>query len=249
MDYIRSIAFNILFYGFTLVYATLFMLPLCLFKDDKMLRRGVYGYCVVNLWLARWVMGIRQTWIGGEKLPSSGAVILAAAHQSYMDPMMIFMLRQDVTALANKELFSIPVIGSLLKKMRIIRIDRQSGGNAAHKKMEDVISQAVDLGRPIIVYPQATRVKPYERKELKSGAYFLQASGELPVYTVATTTGGFWTNGFWHRSGEAIFEVCRLLPKDLSKKDFMALVNEDVVLHSEELFKQVGIKPPVGSRS
>ena len=245
MNAIRSILFNLSFYLFTLIYATFCMLPLCLLKTDTMLRKGIHGYCIGSLFLARWVMGIKQSYRGVEQLPKSGAYIFAAAHQSYMDPIMTYMIRQDVTALAKKELFSIPVIGALLAKARIIKIDRQAG--TAHRKMETVIDQAVNLGRPIIVYPQATRVKPYERKELKSGAYFLQQSGDLPVYTVATTTGAFWTKGLWHKSGHAIFEVVRGLPQNLSKDDFMALIEEDVVNRSEQLFGEVGVKNPVSA--
>ena len=242
LNAVRSILFNLLFYSFTLVFASLFMLPLCLFKTDKPLRRGIYVYCKVNLALARIVLGIKHSFRGQEKLPKDGAFILAAAHQSYMDPMLTFLLRQDVTALAKKELFSTPVIGTLLKKMRVIRIDRQSG--KAHKQMDSVIKQAVELGRPIIVYPQATRMRPYERTKLKPGAYFLQQNGDLPVYTVATTTGAFWTNGFWHKSGHAIFEVVRLLPASLDRDGFMAEMEKDVVFQSEALMAEVGIMPP-----
>lgn len=238
MNIFRSIFFNLSFYVFTLVYATVFMLPFVLFKTDKQLRKSIYIYCWGSLFLARWVMGIKQTFRGHEKLPAEGSYILAAAHQSYMDPMMAYIIRQDVTALAKKELFSTPVIGSLLKKCRIIRIDRESG--KAHNMMEGVVDQANKLGRPIIIYPQATRVKPGRYVALKSGAYFLQKSGDLPVYTVATTTGAFWTKGFWHRSGHAIFDVIRLVPAGLSKADFMDILEKDIVEKSDTLFKEVG---------
>lgn len=241
VNIIRSILFNISFYGFTLIYGAFGMLPLCLFSSDRPLRGGIYIYCRVNLWLARWVLGVKQSFRGADLLPKEGAFILAAAHQSYMDPMMAYMLRQDVTALAKKELFSIPIIGSLLYKIKAIRIDRESG--KARTQMQEVVQQALDRGRPIIIYPQATRVRPYDRKTLKSGAFFLQQSGDLPVYTVATTTGAFWTKGFWHKKGHAIFEVVRGLPRDLDKDAFMAAVEEDIVFKSEALFEEVGVMP------
>ena len=230
---IRSILFNLTYYPFTLIYCSIGLMPLCLFKSDKPLRKGIHIYCVGSLWIARWVMGIRHEYRGAEKLPKEGAFIFAAAHQSNMDPIMTFPLRNDLTALAKKQLFLIPFIGQALKKAGIVRIDRES--RTAHKGMEDVARHVIELGRPLIVYPQATRVKPGHHRKLKSGAYYLQSDTNLPVYTVSTNTGLFWTKGFWHRMGTAVYEIHGPLETGLDKPAFMEKLEEDVVRRSDQL--------------
>ncbi|MCO1333618.1 1-acyl-sn-glycerol-3-phosphate acyltransferase [Microbulbifer sp. OS29] len=79
------------------------------------------NYCVGTRTIARWVMGIKCEFRGIENLPKEGALILAAAHQSYLD----LLLRSDVTALAKRELFTLPIIGPILRKIRVIRVDRK----------------------------------------------------------------------------------------------------------------------------
>ncbi|TNE67071.1 MAG: 1-acyl-sn-glycerol-3-phosphate acyltransferase [Alphaproteobacteria bacterium] len=235
---VRSILFNLSFYLFTIVYCGLFMVPLCLLSSDGPVRRAVLFYCQTSIWLARWIMGVRLDLRNIDLLPKSGAYILCAAHQSYMDPIIVYCLRKDVTALAKKELFSLPLVGTVLKKIKIVRIDRQS--HTAHQGMEAVASHVVELGRPLIVYPQATRVPIGQSRRLKSGSYYLQTDTGLPVYTVATNTGLFWSKGFWHRPGTAVFEVTGQVPAGLDKDAFMAALDEKVVRRSAELITEAG---------
>lgn len=141
---IRSILFNLTYYPFTLIYCSIGLMPLCLFKSDKPLRKGIHIYCVGSLWLARWVMGIRHEYRGTEKLPKEGAFIFAAAHQSNMDPIMTFPLRNDLTALAKKQLFLIPFIGRRLRKHALCAsIAKAAPRTRAWKMWPNILSSSV----------------------------------------------------------------------------------------------------------
>lgn len=235
---IRSLFFNLVFYPFTLFFCGLIVAPMCFLKTDGPVRRGIRWYCLGSLAVLRLTMGTRYKHRNAEKLPKDGALIIAAAHQSNMDPILTYLLRGDVTALAKKELFSVPFIGSILKKAQIIKIDRQS--KTAHRGMQDVAEHVYEYQRPLIVYPQATRVPIGSSKRLKSGAYYLYKDADLTVYPVATNTGLFWTKGFWHRTGTAIFQVGDPFPKGLSKDEFMALMHREVVVKSNDLVREAG---------
>lgn len=237
-DRIRSLLFNIVFYPFTLLFCGLVVAPLCFARTDALVRRGIYWYCVGSLWVARLCSGIRYEHRFAERLPKDGALIIAAAHQSNMDPILTFLLRSDVTALAKKELFKLPFIGSILKKARIIKIDRQS--KTAHRGMQSVAEHVHENGRPLIVYPQATRVAIGKSRPLKSGAYYLYKDAGLKVYPISTNTGLFWTRGFWHRAGKAVFQVGEPFPDGLSKEEFMARLHEEVVVKSNALVREAG---------
>ena len=237
-DRIRSLFFNVVFYPFTLVFCGLVVAPMCFAKTDGPVRRGIGWYCQGSLWVARICSGIKYEYRFPERLPKEGALIIAAAHQSNMDPILTFPLRPDVTALAKKELFSLPFIGPILKKAKIIKIDRQS--KKAHRGMQEVAEHVEESGRPLIVYPQATRVAIGKSKPLKSGAYYLYKDAGLKVYPVATNTGLFWTRGFWHRAGTAVFQVGEPFPEGLSKEDFMVRLHEEVVVKSNELVRESG---------
>jgi len=238
IDGIRSIFFNVVFFLFSLFFLGLIVLPFCFGKDENRVRRLVDVYCRSCRWIAHWVMGIRSEYRGLENLPKEGGFILAAAHQSNMDPIMTFPLHSGVTALAKKELFSTPIVGRILAKMGIIRIDRQAKN--AHRGMLDVGNQVAALGRLLIVYPQGTRVPIGQYKRLKSGAYYLHADTGLPVVPVSTNTGLFWTKGFFHRSGTAVYEIGIPFPAGLSKDDFMKKLHGYLIDRSHELVAEAG---------
>jgi len=238
VDGIRSIFFNVIFIGFSILFLGLVVLPFCFGKSEARVRALVDVYCRSCCFIARWVMGIRHEYRGLENLPKEGGFILAAAHQSNMDPIMTFPLHPGVTALAKKELFSTPIVGQILRKMGIIRIDRQAKN--AHKGMEDVGRQVTEQGLLLIVYPQGTRVPIGQSKRLKTGAYHMHADTGLPVIPVSTNTGLFWTKGFFHRSGKAVYEIGPQFPPGLTKDAFMERLNHYVVEHSHELIAEAG---------
>ncbi|MBO6504235.1 MAG: 1-acyl-sn-glycerol-3-phosphate acyltransferase [Kordiimonadaceae bacterium] len=237
-DRIRSLFFNIVFYPFTLLFCGLVVAPMCFAKTDGPVRKGIGWYCQGSLWVARICSGIKFEYRNAKGMPKDGTLIICAAHQSNMDPILTYPLRSDVTALAKKELFKIPFIGSIIKKAQIIRIDRQS--KKAHKAMDSVTDHMRETGRPLIVYPQATRVAIGKSRPLKSGAYYLYKDSGLKVVPVSTNTGLFWTRGFWHRAGTAVFQVGDPFPEGLSKEEFMARVHEEVVVKSNELVREAG---------
>ncbi|GHF12306.1 hypothetical protein GCM10017044_02800 [Kordiimonas sediminis] len=183
-------------------------------------------------------MGIRYEFRNADQLPKTGGIILAAAHQSYMDPFLAYQLRQDVTALAKKELFQIPMIGPLLKKIGVVRVDRQAGRSS--KGMEDVAKRVKEEGKVLIVYPQATRVPIGESRKLKPGAFFLQKFGDMDVYPVATSTGVFWTKGFWHRPGTAVYAIGEPITNRPEKEAFMKHLQREVVDKSDDLVREAG---------
>lgn len=240
---IRSILFNIIFYLFSLIYIPSLVL-LCLWPNDWLVRRGIAGYCLVCKVIGLVIMGIRWEYRGLEKLPKDGALILLSKHQSYLDPILAFKVRNDITALAKRELFDLPFLGHVFKKAHIIRVDRKS--RKAHEAMPAAGKHVRDSGSALIVYPEATRVPVGQKRRLKSGAYYLQRDHDLPVYPVATNAGLFWSKGFWHKPGTAIYEIGDPFPADLSKEDFMDLTEKTVVSRSDILMQEAGYTGPLG---
>lgn len=238
IDGIRSVFFNLIYYPFSILYLGLVVLPFCFGGSERRVRALVDGYCRACRWIARWVMGIRHEYRGLEHLPKEGGFILAAAHQSNFDPILTFPLHKGVTALAKKELFATPIVGQILRKMGIIRIDRQA--KTAHKGMQDVGRQVAEEERLLIVYPQGTRVPIGESKKLKAGVYHIHADTGLPVIPVSTNSGLFWTKGFFHRSGTTIYEVGPPFPAGLAKDAFMKKIEHYVLGRSHELVTDAG---------
>ncbi|MFQ5347599.1 MAG: lysophospholipid acyltransferase family protein [Rhodothalassiaceae bacterium] len=237
----RSLLFNIGFYGFTTLWATGLLLTLP-FPGRGLLQRGIVLYARIVFVLARVIAGIRIEIRGREHVPEHRAALVIAKHMSDLDPIVAFYLMPDMTALAKKELFAIPVIGAILRKLGIVRVDRQAG--TAHQVMPDVVREIRAQGRPLIVYPEGTRSRPGQRLKLKSGAFYLQLEGDLPAIPMATNSGLHWPKGASvRRPGTVIYEFGPPLPHLSNKAAFMAEVERRVIARSDELMRADPVWP------
>ena len=105
--------------------------------------------------------------------------ILAANHQSFMDPIFLALAIKDkkrrVSYMAKEELFRVPVLKSLIKKLGAFPVARGTGDTGAIDHAVDVVKNGGMLG----IFPEGTRHKDGKLHRLKSGAV-----------VVASRTGG-----------------------------------------------------------
>ena len=94
---------------------------------------------------------------GAEHLPKDEAFIVAAKHQSSYETLKLHLLFKDPAIVMKKELFKIPIWGWYAKKMELIGIDRSSREKAL-SSVVDGAKMAADNKRPIVIFPQGTRV-------------------------------------------------------------------------------------------
>ncbi|MBR2180790.1 MAG: 1-acyl-sn-glycerol-3-phosphate acyltransferase [Oscillospiraceae bacterium] len=93
---------------------------------------------------------------GKENMPE-GATVVCANHTSMLDPFFAVMLfdKTDLPVFMGKiELFRIPVIGALLRKIEAIPVDR---GSTSMSTLRDSINHLKN-GRKVVIFPEGTRV-------------------------------------------------------------------------------------------
>jgi 1-acyl-sn-glycerol-3-phosphate acyltransferase len=102
----------------------------------------------------------RRTWRGAEHVPKTGPVIIVANHLSHADPLVAAHFVYDADRwpqfLAKASLFSVPVLGALLKRVRQIPVFRNSAD--AGKALEAAVA-AVGAGDLVIIYPEGTTTR------------------------------------------------------------------------------------------
>jgi len=137
---------------------------------------------------------------GVEHIPADGPVILVGNHRSYFDPAVMAMVvaksGRTVRFLGKKEVFDVPILGSLAKAMGGIRVDRGSG---SEQPLEAAIA-ALAGGEMVAIMPQGTipRGPAFFEPELKGrwGAARLAQLSGAPVIPV-----GLWgTEKVWPRN-------------------------------------------------
>ena len=205
--WLRSSVFNLLFYGLTALIC-LSCLPFLLFPR-KIYLGVVHFFTDVVYFLEKYVLGLTYEIRGAEHLPESGPYLIAAKHQSAYETLKLHSLFPDPAIILKKELLKIPLWGTYLKKSDVIAIDRSSPEQAI-KSIQDGARRMVKQSRPIIIFPQGTRVWPHEtsaEKPYKLGVARIQEATNLPIIPMATNSGYFWPRSGWcKRPGQVVFQ-------------------------------------------
>lgn len=208
-----------------------------LFAKRETIFRGFQIIARSIAWQAEHIAGINLEFRGLENLPDEGAFVFSGKHGSTLDAVAIIILLDDFTALAKQELFKIPFLSAVIRKMGLHSIDRHSG--EAHKKTPRIVRAVVEKGLPLIVFPEGTRVSLGEERKLRSGAFHIQEDVDIPVITGASNAGYFWpAHQFLLRPGTMVFEVHSAMPTGLDKAEFMDELRRRVIDGSAALIDE-----------
>jgi 1-acyl-sn-glycerol-3-phosphate acyltransferase len=94
----------------------------------------------------------------------------------------------------KRELADIPLWGWVTRRYGVIPVDRK-GGAAALRRMMRAAEAAIAEGRPIVIFPEGTRVLVGETPPLQPGFAGLYRVLKLPVVPVAVDSGRLWPRG------------------------------------------------------
>ena len=190
---VRSLFFQGLFYLSTLVLMIgglpVFILPR---------RLGwplVPFWARVNLFLLRWIVGVRVEYRGLDNIPKGGCIV-AAKHQSVWETFALLPLFTSPTYVLKRELRYIPIFGWYTAKFRQIPVDRGKR-SLALAAMTEKARQAVAEGRQILIFPEGTRKGAGEAPNYKYGVSHLYRSLAAPVLPVALNAGVYWPRRGW----------------------------------------------------
>jgi 1-acyl-sn-glycerol-3-phosphate acyltransferase len=91
---------------------------------------------------------------GAERVPLSGAAILAANHASYLDPPVIGAAAPRMLGyLARESLFHNPIFGWLLRHWQAVPVDPEGAGASGLR----VILERLRAGEAILIFPEGSR--------------------------------------------------------------------------------------------
>ena len=227
MIQVRSILFAFLLYAWTAGLSILY-LPL-LFAPRRVLAifvefwlRGVAGISGMTL-------GLRYEIRGVENRPS-GPTIYASKHQSAWETLFFRLIVADCAFVLKRDLMWIPLWGWYVWRMGMIGIDR-SAGIRSIKKMIARAHGVLAAGRPIVVFPQGTRVAPGAKGAYLSGIAAIYRELNVSVVPVALNSGLFWPRRrFVKFPGTITVEFLKPIPPGLKRAEFM----EQLELQIEE---------------
>ena len=219
MDLVRSILFVLLFYPGTLLYvlAVIVVSPI----GDAPVQAVVHGWSKFHHMLVRHLLRIRIEWDGA--IPD-GPYLIAVKHQSMMEAVDTLHFAKSPVVVMKRELTVIPLFGWVTRRYGVIGVDREAGAAALRTMMAEA-KAAIAGGRPVIIFPEGTRVPYGASPELRPGFAGLYRALGLPVVPVAHDVGRLWHKGFIKRSGTVHFRAGDTIPAGLKRAEVEARVH------------------------
>jgi 1-acyl-sn-glycerol-3-phosphate acyltransferase len=218
MTMLRSLLFALLFYPGTAVYVTgvIILSPF----GDRTVRAIVHGWSDYHHWLVTNVLGIRMVFDG--HVPE-GAYLIAVKHEAMVETVEGLRLARTPVVVMKRELTQIPFFGWVTRRYGVIGVDRKAGAKALRTMLAEA-RHAAGQGRPVIIFPEGTRVPHGEQPELRPGFAGLYRALGLPVVPVAHDSGRLWSRGFVKRRGTIRFKVGEVIPSGLKRDEIEARV-------------------------
>ena len=219
MAWLRSALFALLFYPGTLIYVlgVIIVSPV----GDAPVQAIVHAWSNFHYWLIRHVLGLRLEWDG--EIPE-GRYLIAVKHQSMMEAVDTLRFARTPVVVMKRELTVIPLFGWVTRRYGVIGVDRDAGAAALRVMMAEA-KAAIAKGRPVIIFPEGTRIAPGDTPPLRPGFAGLYRALKLPVVPVAHDAGRRWGRGFVKHVGVVHFKVGEIIPPGLKRAEVEARVH------------------------
>ena len=222
MALLRSLLYAAIFYPATVLWV-LAGIVATLFGRRPTLA-VVLSWVGLHHWLSARVLGIRVRLEG--HIPP-GQHLIVVKHQSMLETLEMVRLTHSPVIVIKKELADIPLFGRMTRRYGVIAVERSAGAKALRALVEEG-KQAIATGRPVIIYPEGTRVRVGETPELRSGFAALYRALGLPVVPVAVDSGRLWGRGFVHKPGTVTLKVGETIPPGLTRGVIEARVHSAI---------------------
>jgi len=201
MLFIRSLIFNIFLYvGLILIFILAIPTLILPSKFTIFFGRVSAKYLVLILKI---ILNTKVIFHGEENLKKVDNFFVASAHQSMFETFALQIPLDGPIFILKKELLNIPLFGWYLRKIGSIAIVRDTTTRENLNFFDKVRERIETSKRPLLIFPQGTRVKLDEQPPFKKGVGRIYKALNLPCIPVALNTGKVWPkNSFLKYPGD-----------------------------------------------
>ncbi len=219
MQTARALLFALIFYPGTLLFAIVGLAGGVMSRPAML--AVVDAWARFHRWLASQVLGIR-TRIEGALPP--GPHLIAVKHQSMFETIEMLCIAQGHIVVLKRELADLPLWGAIARRYGVIAVDREAGPKAL-REMLAAAKTAKASGRPVVIYPEGTRVPLGEAPPLRPGFAGLYRALGMPVVPIAHDSGRLVGRGLDKKSGTVRFLIGETIPPGLKREEIEARVH------------------------
>ena len=227
---IRNFLFSLFFFT-GIVFISLIFLP-TIFLPEKIV---LFGGKIMGYWTAFCLKIFLSTKIiikGKENIIENKKFFIAASHQSMFETFFLQTIFNSPVFVLKKELLTIPIFGWYLKKIGSISIKRNKVSKENLSFFDDISKQINSSDRPLIIFPQGTRLPPEDRAPFKKGSSRIYERLKIPCQPIAINSGNTWPKNS-SKKINTILTISILKPIEPGLKKEFFLKKLENVIYSE----------------
>jgi 1-acyl-sn-glycerol-3-phosphate acyltransferase len=218
LSLLRSLVFYLAFYSVTVVLTLASVLAIPLGRGA--LRQVVSAWGMWHRWCVRWLLGIEIVVEGS--VPDE-PVLVAVKHESYFEAIDMPRMFRFPAVFAKRELFLIPGWGWSASIYGLIPVARDRGAQAL-RAMIALAKERIGEGRPLVIFPEGTRVVHGDAPPLQAGFAGIYKLLGVPVVPVAVDSGRLYHRVVKAR-GTITYKVGETIPPGLPREELEARVH------------------------
>ena len=224
---IRNFLFNFFFFLGISVISLLF-LPTLLMPSKIVLFGGkIMGYwscaCLKIFLTTKVIIKGRENIISNEKF------FIASSHQSMFETFYLQVIFNSPIFILKNELLKIPIFGWYLKKIGSISINRNKKTKNNLGIIDKIKNSVKNSNRPIIIFPQGTRVLPKEKVPFKKGVGRIYKELGIKCQPVAINSGNVWPKNGPLKIGKTItISILDPVNTGMNPEDFTKRIEEKI---------------------
>tara|TARA_Y100000590_G_C15559994_1_gene954352 strand:- start:240 stop:947 length:708 start_codon:yes stop_codon:yes gene_type:complete len=227
MHFLRSLLFNIFLYtGIVIVF--LIACPALFLPAKVTLLFGKFlGYYVV--FIVRIFLNTKVEFRGIENIPKTEKYFIASAHQSMFETFALQSVLDYPVFILKKELLKIPLFGLYLKKIKSIEITRDTTTKDNLSFFDKVASIIKNENRPLLIFPQGTRVKVDEKVPFKKGVGRIYEALNIACVPIALNSGKVWPKkGIIKYPGKITVSFLKPIKPGLNREEFIKNLETEI---------------------
>jgi 1-acyl-sn-glycerol-3-phosphate acyltransferase len=166
---------------------------------------------------------------GEENIIRDKKFFIASSHQSMFETFFLQTLFNSPVFILKKELLLIPIFGWYLKKIGSISISRNKITRENLTFFDNIKKIVNNSNRPLIIFPQATRVLPNERPPFKKGAGRIYEELKIHCQPIAINSGYVWPKtGKKKPNKEITISILKPINPGLTREEFILTLENNI---------------------
>ena len=223
----RNILFKSVFFSGLIFICIIFLPSLLLPKKIILFGGKLFGYwssfCLKIFYSTNIVIK------GQENIINNENYFIACSHQSMFETFFLQTIFNSPIFILKKELLLIPIFGWYLKKIGSISITRNKVSKDNLNFFEDISKVIQNSNRPLIIFPQGTRVLANERPSFKKGVMRIYEELKIACQPVAINSGNVWPKKGLKNSNKTItISILKPIPAGLNKDEFLKILESNI---------------------